>query len=136
MAHAGGTNATVKSNLTPTSGPVVANWNSGVATSGLAGADVVTIGAANTDNILHSTLVNIGNLTVAATITIRIYMAVDGGEALVYDEDFTVGTDPPGVWIINGILGIHQPLRVEMFSNNALDDGAIANYDYLLEAAS
>lgn len=120
--------------LTPVENAVAANWNSGVATSGNAGADLVTIGAADVRYKLHSLLINISALTAAATITIRLYMLVNGTEREVYSQTFTVGTDPDGVWVVNGTLGIHEALRVEVHSNNGLDDGAAVDYDYMLEA--
>ena len=135
MAHAGGTNATVKVSLTHPTGQVLANWNSGVATSGLAGADLVTLGAANTPRIVQSLQVNISALTVAAAITVRFYKLVNGTERLVYTQGFVQGTDPDGLWIINGSVGIYEALRVELLSNAVGDDGAAVDYDYLMEAA-
>jgi len=52
----------------------------------------------------------------------------------VYEQSFTGGTDPDGLWIINGTVGIHEALRVEVESNNAADNGLAVNYDYMLEA--
>lgn len=118
----------------PATGNLAANWNTGVATSGLAGGDVVTIGAANVKNKVHSLLVDIANLTAGATITIRLYQLVNGVEREVYQQTFVQGTDPDGLWIINGTLAIHEALRVELFSNNVLDDGAVVAYDYMMEA--
>ena len=135
MAHAGGTNATVILRLSPSTAGVIANWNSGVATSTLAGADLVTIGAANTNRLLHSLLVTIANLTPGAIVTVRLYQVVNGAEQQVYNQVFTQGVDPDGLWIVNGELGIHQALRVEVLSNAPADDGAVVDYDYLLENA-
>jgi len=135
MAHAGGCPSEVaKSALTPTEGATIANWNGGVATSGGAGGDLVTIGAAEVDYLIHSLLVSIALLTAAATITIRMYQLLNGVERECYNQTFVVGTDPNGLWVINGSLGIHEALRVEVFSNNALDDGATIDYDYTAEA--
>lgn len=122
------------SGLTPVSNTVAANWNSGVATSGLAGGDLVTIGADGANGIVHSMLVSIRALTAGATITVRLYQQVNGVEDMVYSQDFVQGTDPSGLWIVNGPVGVHEALRVEVMSNNALDDALNVHYDYLLEA--
>jgi len=118
----------------PANGNLAANWNSGVATSGNPGADLVTLGADNVKNKVNSLLVDISGLTVGATITVRLFQLVNGVEREVYSETFVRGTDPDGLWIINGTVGIHEALRVEVHSNNAADDMAIVGYDYMLEA--
>ena len=119
---------------TPGLGSVTGNWNSGTATSGETGADVVSIGANNTKNKLHSLLINIGLLQAGAKVTIKLFMQINGTERKVYKEEFTKGTDPDGLWIINGTVGIHEVLRVEATSNKAADNGAVIEYDYMLEA--
>lgn len=118
----------------PVGGNPTANWNSGAATSGNAGADLVTIGAAGIRYKIHSLLVSMANLTPGATVRIRIFILVNGTEQEVYNQTFIQGTDPDGLWIINGTIGIHDSLRVELHSNNAADDGAVVEYDYMLEA--
>jgi hypothetical protein len=121
--------------MAPSAASVVGNWNSGVATSGAAGEDLVTIGANDTKRIIHALLVNISALTPGAAVTVRAYMQVNGVERLVYSEAFTQGTDPDGLWIMNGdTLGIHEAVRVEVYSDQAADDGAAIDYDYLVEA--
>jgi hypothetical protein len=99
-----------------------------------AGADLVSIGTAGTRYKLHSLLVNIGALTPGATITVKLFMAVAGTERKVYEQAFTQGTDPDGLWIVNGTLAIHEVLRVEVESDNAGDNGLAIDYDYMLEA--
>jgi len=118
----------------PVSNSVTANWQSGTGTSGETGADLVTIGAHDTKYKLHSLLVNISALTVGATITVKLFMQVHGTERKVYNQSFTKGTDPDGLWIVNGTVGIHEALRVEVQSNNAGDNGLAIDYDYTLEA--
>ena len=118
----------------PESDSVTANWNSGLASSGNAGADLVSVGASDTRYKLHSLLVNIANMTLGAAITVRIYTQVNGAEQEVYNQSFTQGTDPNGLWIVNGTVGIHEVLRVEVYSNQASDDGIAVDYDYMLEA--
>jgi len=79
-------------------------------------------------------VVDISGLTATATISIRMYMQVNGVEKKVYDQDFVVGTDLDGVWVVNGTVGIHEVLRVTAQSDNAGDDGKTIAYDYMLEA--
>ena len=118
----------------PVSGSTTGNWYSGTATSGQTGADLVTIGANDIRNKLHSLLINISSVQAGAKITIRLYMQVNGTERKIYQEEFTQGTDPNGLWIINGTVGIHEALRVEATSSKAADNGAAIEYDYMLEA--
>ena len=118
---------------TPASGSVSGNWNSGTATSGETGADLVTIGANDTRKKLHSLLINISSLQAGAKVTVKLFMQVNGTERKVYQEEFTQGTDPDGLWIINGTVGIHEALRVELQSNKAADNGVALDYDYMLE---
>jgi len=119
---------------TPLTGSVTGNWYSGTATSGEAGANLVTIGANDTRKKLHSLLVSIGSVGAGAKITIRLYMQINGIERKVYQEEFTQGVDPNGLWIVNGSVGIHEVLRVEAMSSKAGDNGAAIEYDYMLEA--
>ena len=119
---------------TPASGSVTGNWNSGTATSGETGADLVTIGSNNTRKKLHSLLINIGLLQTGAKGTVKLFIQVNGTERKVYQEEFTKDTDPDGLWIVNGTVGIHEVLRVEATSNKAADNGAAIEYDYMLEA--
>lgn len=119
---------------TPVSDSVEADWQSGTGTSGETGADLVTVGAADTRYKLHALLVNISALTLGATITVKLFMEVNGTERKVYEQAFTQGTDPDGLWIVNGTVGIHEALRVEVQSNQAGDDGAAVDYAYMLEA--
>ncbi|MFC1965775.1 hypothetical protein ACFLWI_02355 [Chloroflexota bacterium] len=118
----------------PVSGSVTGNWYSGTATSGQVGADLVTIGANDTRKKLHSLLVSIGSVGAGAKITIRLYMQINGTERKVYQEEFTQGVAPNGLWIVNGSVGIHEVLRVEAMSSKAGDNGAAIEYDYMLEA--
>lgn len=122
------------SQIVPTAASVIGNWNSGVATSGAAGADLVTIGVNDAKRGIHSALVNISELTAGATITVRMYVQINGTARLVYTDTFVQGTDPDGLWIINSAMAIHEALRIEVSSNNALDDGLAIDYDYLLES--
>ena len=119
---------------TPTSGSVTANWQSGTATSGETGADVVTFGANDTRKKLHSLLLSIHNFASGGKVTIKLFMQVNGTERKVYQEDFNKGNDPDGCWVVNGTVGIHEAVRVEAQSNRAADNGVALHYDYMLEA--
>ncbi len=118
---------------------VVGNWNSGVATSGSTGDNLVSIGAVNIKYKLHCLIIDIGLLTSGSTITIRLYMKVNGTEIQIYppitqSQTFVVGTDARGIWVINGSVMIDQVLRVEVMSNNAIDNRLPVAYKVNLEA--
>lgn len=120
----------------PVVGQVVgapAQWQGGFGTSGEVGSDLVTLGANDVRNKFHSLLVNISALTPGATITVKMFMQVNGVERRVYRQNFVQGVDPNGLWIVNGTVGIHEALRVEVQSNNALDNGLAVDWDYMLE---
>ena len=120
----------------PVSDSVTANWQSGTGTSGEAGANLVSIGAAGDRKKLHSLVVGIGALTVGATITIKLFMSVNGVDTKVYPpvgSTWTPGTDPNGIWVVTGTLEIDGVLRVEVQSNNAGDNGKAITYKYGLE---
>ncbi len=119
---------------TPVSGSVTGNWQSGTATSGETGANVVTIGANDTRYKLHSLLLSIHNFASGGQVTVKLFMQVNGTERKVYQEQFNRSTDPTGLWVVNGTVGIHKALRVEMQSNKAADNGVALHYDYMLEA--
>ncbi len=117
----------------PVSGSVTGNWQSGTATSGETGANLVTVGANDTKKKLHSLLLSIHNFTLGGRVTVRLFMQVKGVERKVYQEDFNKGTDPDGLWVVNGTVGIHDSMRVELQSNRAADNGVALDYDYMLE---
>ena len=118
----------------PVSGSVSGNWQSGTATSGETGADIVTIGTNDTRYKLHSLLLSIHNFQAGAKVTVKLFMQVNGTERKVYQEQFTKGTDPDGLRVINGTTGIHEALRVEAESNKAADNSVALDYDYMMEA--
>ncbi len=110
--------------LPPVTGTTTENWQA-------AEADIVSIGVDNVAYKVNSLLVDINALV--GTVTIRMYMEVTGVERLVYEQDFTVAGDTPGLWIVNGPVGIHEVLRVTAESDNAADNGQSINYDYMIE---
>lgn len=125
----------------PVEGTVNANWNTAFGTSLEGGEDLVTIGVAATRYKLHSLLLDVLALTDGALIHVKLFMAINGNERKVYDQEFTVPTTagvetpPPdtlGLWIVNGTVVIHDTLRVEVYSdtNEAVDIG----YTAILEA--
>ena len=118
----------------PASGSVTGNWQSGTATSGETGANVVIIGANDTKKKLHSLLLSIHNFQSGGKVTVKLFMQVNGIERKVYQEDFNKGADPDGLWVVNGTVGIHEALRVEVQSNRVADNGVALHYDYMVEA--
>jgi len=111
--------------LPPHVGTIPGNWQT-------AEADIVSIGAVLTKYKLHSLVLDINNL--AGTVTIRMYQDVVGTERRCYQQEFTVAADGPGLWIVNGTVGIHEVLRVTAQSDAVADNGKVISYDYLLEA--
>jgi len=112
--------------MTPVSGSVAEDWQANE-------KDLVTIGAHNFKCKVQSLLISIHNL-VGTVITVRLYMTVNGEERKVYEQLFDASTDPPGLWIINGTVGIHEALRATLQSNSEDDNGQAVDYDYMLEA--
>ena len=111
--------------LPPHVGSVAENWNT-------AEADIVQIGVADTSYKVHSLVLDITGLV--GTVTIRMYQEVVGVERRVYEQTFTVAANGPGLWIVNGTVGIHEILRVTAQSDNAADNAQPIGYDYMLEA--
>ena len=96
-------------------------------------ADVATIGASGSRYKLHSLLISIHNLA-GTVITVRMYMRVNGTERNVYEQAFNATTEPPGLWLVNGTVGIHEALRLTLQSNDAADNGKAVDHDCMLEA--
>jgi len=111
--------------LPPHVGSIAAAWNA-------AEADIVQIGVADTSYKVHSLVLDITGLV--GTVTIRMYQEVVGVERRVYEQTFTVAANGPGLWIVNGTVGIHEILRVTAQSDNAADNAQPIGYDYMLEA--
>ncbi len=112
--------------MTPVSGSAVANWGSDE-------QEVITIGTAGFKCKVQSLLLSIRN-QVGTSITVRMYLIVNGVEDKVYEQSFDPSSDPPGLWIINGTVGIHEALRVTLQSDSQDDNGQAVDYDYMLEA--
>ena len=112
----------------PVTGSTTADWQT-------AESDVVTLGAAGVRYKVHALLLSIHNLAGTA-ITVRLYMRINSVERKLYEQSFNAVADPPGLWVINGTLGIHEALRVTLQSNDAADNGKSVDYDFMLEAMS
>jgi hypothetical protein len=110
----------------PGTGSTTADWQ-------MAEANVISVGAVGMRYKLHSLLLSVHNL-VGTTITVRLYMKINGVERKVYEQTFNAVTDPPGLWIVNGTVAIHEVLRVTLQSNEAADNGQAVDYDFILEA--
>ena len=115
----------------PTVGSVSANWNTATGTSGESGEDLCTIGADGVLNKVLSLVIAIDAATAGAVITVKMFQQVDGVERKVYSEGFVKGTDPDGLWIIAGVVGIHEALRVEVYSDT--NEAVEFDFDYMLE---
>ena len=111
--------------LPPHVGTTPGNWQT-------AEADIVSIGAVLTNYKLHSLVLDINNLV--GTVTIRMYQDVVGTERRCYQQAFTVAVDGPGLWIVNGTVGIHEILRVTAQSDAVADNTKAIGYDYMIEA--
>ena len=111
--------------MAPVTGSVTGDWET-------AESDVVAIGSHNARYKVHSLVISISNL-VGTAITVRLYMLVNGIECKVYEQAFDATADPPGLWVINGTVGIHEGLRATLQSNDAADNGQPVDFDYMLE---
>ncbi|WP_324664256.1 hypothetical protein VLL09_04845 [Dehalococcoides mccartyi] len=112
--------------MPPVSGSVTNDWQ-------VDEQDVLFIGAHSFKCKVQSLLISIHNL-VGTSITVRLYMTVNGEERKVYEQSFDASVDPSGLWIVNGTVGIHEALRVTLQSNSEDDNGQMVDYDYMLEA--
>lgn len=110
------------------------NWNSGVATSGNPGADLFTRGVVNQWWKLQDSYVLLSAFNAAATVTIRAYMLLMGAEREVLNDNWVVALDGEVafiVWFWN--IDMFGPLRIEVFSNVAADDGVVVPYEYRIK---
>ena len=114
---------------TPVSGALAANWNSGAGTSGEAGADLVAIGAAANQWEILRLIVGIGALTAGANITVKMFNVLTG--LCCFRRVYIVDTDPDELWIIE-LAHIWNQVRIEIYSDQAGDDGLAVSYEYWL----
>jgi hypothetical protein len=112
-------------------GTTKALWKSGFATSGLAGADLITIGTPGQWFKLSEIYMGLYAFTPAATITVRAYETIMGVERMVMDEDYVVGVDPDIIFIFYfWEIWIYGALRIEVYSNAGADDNLTAPWEY------
>ncbi|MBA7707402.1 hypothetical protein ES703_116274 [subsurface metagenome] len=95
-----------------------------------------TIGEDGKAYRVQSLVLGAGELS-GSKVTVALEMKVDGVVNKVYSRSFnrSPGHDPPGLWIINGTVGIHEALVVKVKSNRADDNGKMVRYDCILEPA-
>ena len=120
-------------------GTVTANWNSGVATSGQPGADLFTYGEVGQWWRMQEAYLKLfpGVWNIASVITIRSYLTMMGIEQIVGDEDWDAdGTDGNLALIYWFWLNaeVYGPLRVEVYSDQAADDGVVVPYEYRVKS--
>lgn len=109
------------------------NWDTVNDSPDSVGGLVVTLGTAATKKKLHSLLLDVSALTNGAIITVKLFQKInDNADVCVYDKDFTVNTDPDGLWIVNGTLVIHDTLKVVVDSNTS--ESVAIEYTAVLEA--
>lgn len=111
--------------IIPVTGSTTADWQT-------AEANIVSLGANDQAYLLHSLVVDMTGMV--GTVTMRLYMQVDGVEIKTYEEPFTVAANGPGRWTVDGTVGIHEVLRVTAQSDAVADNGKTLHYDYMLEA--
>jgi len=118
-------------------GQVIGNWQLGTATSGLAGEDFLVLGTATTEYFaiglfgVPIIFAYIGDLTPGATITYRIYATIFGVMRLADHDDYIIGVDE-NIMAMYAWVGRGQ-IRVEIQSDDPLDNGAAIPYEYSLK---
>jgi len=113
-------------------GSTTAAWNGGLAPSGAAGATLVTIGGAGQWYRLNQfTIVTVG-FNIAATVYVRCYMDLAGVNRLVIADDWAM---PEEVIFLSWWFDaeFYGPFRVEIFSDQAADDGLNVTYEYRIK---
>ncbi len=115
-------------------GTTRALWRTGTATSGQLGGDLVTVGVANQWYRLNQFALVLTGFNGAAIITTRAYMDMAGANRLVILDTWTIATSPAVAflsWFFDAEF--NGPFRVEVYSNNALDDNFTATYEYRIK---
>ncbi|GAH53727.1 unnamed protein product, partial [marine sediment metagenome] len=116
----------------PAESSVTKNWNTAVDSPDGTGGLLVNLGTAATRKKLHSILLDVSALTDGATIDVKLFIKINGVQKKVYDETFTIATDPDGLWIVNGTVGLHDVLSVAVYSDT--NEGKAIGYTAMLEA--
>jgi hypothetical protein len=112
-----------------TNGNLAGNWNAAETT-------LCTIGAPLTRLKVHN--LTIGIAALVGNISIGLYTDVNGVERCIYpipgNTTFVAAADQPAIPVIMSTFGIKSAMRVTIQSDAPADDGAVAEYDYLVEA--
>jgi len=133
MKKSGLAKLTERARIVP--GTVTADWNSGVATSGLPGADLFTYGGVGQWWRLTEAYLVLTGFDLAATVTVRVYLTIAGEERQMPEEDWEVAFDGPLAYIFwFWEVEIYGPLRIEVHSDQAADDGFTATYEYRVKS--
>ena len=133
MKKSGLAKLTERARIVP--GTVEADWNSGVATSGQAGADLFTYGGVGQWWRLTEAWLVLTGFDLAATVTIRVYYTIAGEEREMPPDEWEVAFDGPLAYILwFWEIEIYGPLRVEVHSDQAADDGFTASYEYRVKS--
>ncbi|MDD5700439.1 MAG: hypothetical protein PHU23_00190 [Dehalococcoidales bacterium] len=115
-------------------GNTTANWNSGVATSGNPGADLVTIGTPGQWCDVSNAVLRLADFNVAATVTVRAYTNMMGVEVEIMNEDYSVAADGEVVFMIWWWeVEQYGAVRVEVFSDQVADDGVTVSHEYRIK---
>src|SRR5271157_5894447 len=113
--------------LTPVSGSITANWQTAAAT-------VCVIGAAGAKYKIQSLIIDISALI--GNITPRMYISVNGVQQQIFPSTLAstvvIGTNSPGLALINGTYGIANALTITVQSDNAADNGKAIGFECLL----
>ena len=115
-------------------GTTTANWNGGLATSGQPGADLVTVGVANQWYRLNQFIVILTGFNALATVYTREYLDVGGVNRLILVDDY--GPPPPVLAFMSWWFDaeFYGPYRVEVYSDQAADDGLAVDYEYRIKS--
>jgi len=115
-------------------GTTTANWNSGVATSGQPGADVITIGGPGKWYRLNQFIIIMTGFSALATVYTREYLDVAGVNRLILVDDY--GPPPPVLAFMSWWFDaeFYGPYRVEVYSDQAADDGLAVPYEYRIKS--
>jgi hypothetical protein len=97
---------------------------------------VCVIGASGVRYKVHSLIIDISLLI--GNITPRMFISVNGNQRQIFPPTlvtpFVVGTNAPGIALINGTFGIANALTVTAQSDNIADNGIAIGFEYFLEA--
>jgi hypothetical protein len=102
----------------------IANWNSGVATSGQPGGDLLTYGSPGMWWRATEAYLLLSDFNAAATVTLRFYQILLGAMRYTGGDDWSVALDGPIIYLLWWFeVEMYGPLRIEAFSDQAADDG-------------